>query len=62
MSETKKEDEILYLNMGLCRWNDCEGIVTGSIGFMEVFDDVDTLKKAHPGAEIQKITMLGAHR
>ena len=60
--------KILYLSMDLNRWNECEishlpkgsfnGTGSGSVGFMEVFEDVDTLKETYPDAEILKITIM----
>lgn len=62
------DKEVKYVCMALHRWAGCElsscppgifvGPCNGSVGFMEVFDDVEKLKAAYPDAEIMKVTRL----
>lgn len=57
--EHPPEERIRYLCMSLHRWRDLElSKHDGSIGFMPVFDDVETLKAEYPDAEIMKITWI----
>jgi hypothetical protein len=61
--------KIMYVCMTLHRWDNCElsgcpassfgGYNDGSIGFMPVYDDVDTLKEKYPDAEIMKVERMG---
>jgi len=63
------EDKTLYICMRLHRWDNCElkgcpagsfrGYGDGSVGFMPVFDDVETLEAEYPDAEITKIERIG---
>mgnify|MGYP001135106716 CR=1 FL=1 len=64
--------DILYANMALHHWSDCDtwlpvrtfvGLDDGSVGFLAVYDDVEKLKAANPGgAEIMKIERIAAQR
>ena len=64
--ELKEAEKIRYIAMALYRWDRCKldglppytfgGMSNGSIGFMAVFDDMETLNKAFPdGVSIIKV-------
>ena len=61
-------ERIVYLAMGYQEWSalrlgdspfiPASGVDTGSIGFMEVFDDPETARAVYPGMEILKIAAM----
>lgn len=62
------DEKVKYVSLAIRDWSDIELIGypviqtpnpdTGSVGFMEVFDDVETLKAAYPDVEILKVTKV----
>ena len=66
---TKSDDRMKYVCLAMREWHDLQLIGypiiqtpnpnTGSVGFLEVFDDVETLKAAYPDVEIMKVTQTG---
>ena len=65
---TEPDDRMKYVCMAVNPWvgsklrgatpEKVDGCTDGSIGFMPVFDDVDKLKAAYPGAEIMKVLRM----